>query len=227
MKKIKKFIRKIIVICILVVLAIVGYIIYDGYKLYQDKISEISIEKMVEQIQSKDGYLTYSDIPEDFSNALVCIEDRRFFKHSGIDVISISRAMVSNFKEKKLVEGGSTITQQLAKNMYFEFDKKFARKVAEVFVVRDLEEKYSKEEILAMYINIVYFGEGYYGLSEASKGYFKKDVDKLNYDEITMLAGLPNAPSVYNPVQNPDLAVKRQELVKEAVEKYINEVKKK
>lgn len=227
MKKIKKFIRKIIVICILIVLAIVGYIIYDGYKLYQDKISEISIEKMVEQIQSKDGYLTYSNIPEDFSKALVCIEDRRFFKHSGIDVISISRAMVSNFKEKKLVEGGSTITQQLAKNMYFEFDKKFARKVAEVFVVRDLEEKYSKEEILAMYINIVYFGEGYYGLSEAAKGYFKKDVDKLNYDEITMLAGLPNAPSVYNPVKNPDLAIKRQELVKEAVEKYIKEVKKK
>ena len=120
----------------------------------------------------------------------------------------------------ELVEGGSTISQQLAKNMYFSFEKKFTRKVAEVFVAMDLEEKYSKDEILSYYINVIYFGDGYYGLGEASRGYYSKTVDKLNFDEITTLAGLPNAPSAFALSTNPDLAKKRQELVINQMKKY-------
>lgn len=220
MKKLFKFVKKIIFLCVLIIGIVVGYIIYDGYKLYEKVIAEESIKQKVEKIVTSRDYLTFAEIPEDFSIALVSVEDHRFFNHSGIDLISIGRAIVTNIKEKRLVEGGSTITQQLAKNMYFQFDKNFVRKVAEVFVARDLEEKYEKEEILAMYINIVYFGEGYYGLNEASQGYYDKNPDELTYDEITLLAGLPNAPSAFNPVENEELAKQRQKLVKEAVEKY-------
>ena len=134
--------------------------------------------------------------------------------------MSIGRAIEKNIKAKRLVEGGSTITQQLAKNMYFNFDKKFSRKIAELFVAFDLESKYKKQEILSMYINVIYFGNGYYGLNEASNGYFDKSVDKLTFDEITLLAGLPNAPSAFSLNDNLDLAKKRQKLVQDAIKKF-------
>lgn len=220
MKRLIKFIKKIIFLSILIVGIIVGYIIYDGYKLYEEVIAKESIEKKVESIVNSKDYLSFDEIPKDFLIALVSVEDHRFFEHPGFDVISIGRAFITNIEEKRLVEGGSSITQQLAKNMYFEFNKNFTRKVAELFVAIDLEEKYEKEEILAMYANIIYFGEGYYGISEAANGYYGKEVSKLSYDELTLLAGLPNAPSVFNPVENEDLATKRQQLVKEAIEKY-------
>lgn len=220
MKRLIKLIKKVIFLCILIVGIIVGYIIYDGYKLYEEVIYEKSLEQKVESIVNSKGYLSFEDIPKEFVIALVSVEDHRFFEHPGFDVISIGRAFVTNFEEKKIVEGGSSITQQLAKNMYFKFDKKFTRKIAEILVALDLESKYEKEEIFAMYANIIYFGEGYYGLSEAANGYFGKDVSDLDYNELTLLAGLPNAPSVFNPVENEDLANQRQQIVKEAIEKY-------
>ena len=133
--------------------------------------------------------------------------------HGGYDIKSIARAFVKNIETKSLVEGGSTITQQLAKNLYFSFEKKFTRKVAELFVAIDIEKKYTKEQILSYYISVIYFGDGYYGLEAASIGYFSKRPDRLNFDEITLLAGLPNAPSMYALTNNPDLARKRQAIV--------------
>lgn len=220
MRKLFKFIKKIIFLCVFLVTLVVSIIIYNGYKLYKEVTTKESIEKKVENIVNSKDYLSFEKIPKDFVVALVSVEDHRFFEHFGVDIVSIGRAVVTNLEEKKLAEGGSTITQQLAKNMYFEFDRKITRKIAELFVAFELEEKYKKEEILAMYIDIIYFGEGYYGLSQASKGYYNKEPSELNYEQLTLLAGLPNAPSAFNPVKNPDLAKQRQSLVKEAVAKY-------
>lgn len=220
MRKILKLIKNLLIIGIIIALVIAGYITYDGYQLYKEVTEYESVETKVKRIQQKENYLAYDEIPEDFSIALVSIEDHRFFKHWGFDLKSIGRAVVNNIKARRLVEGGSTITQQLAKNMYFEFDKDFSRKVAELLVALELESKYDKEEILAMYTSIIYFGEGHYGLKEASEGYYQKSPSELTYDEITLLAGLPNAPSAFNPIENPDLASKRQKLVQNAIEKF-------
>ena len=213
MRKFFKILKFFILFFLVIVLIGVGYVLYDGYSLYKEVISNTSIETKIEEITSKKDYLTFDEIPKDFSNAIIAVEDRRFYTHHGYDVKSIGRAILNNIKEKSIVEGGSTITQQLAKNMYFSFEKKFTRKVAELLVALDLEKMYSKEEILSYYINIIYFGDGYYGLENAAKGYFSKTPDRLNFNEITLLAGLPNAPSVYALTSNPELAKKRQEIV--------------
>lgn len=220
MRGIVKLIKRIIAIILLVVIGTVGYVCYDGYNLYKEVTLKTPINEMVSSIKNNDNYLSYEEIPELFSNAIVAVEDHRFYLHNGFDIISFGRAMVTNIQEKKLSQGGSTITQQLAKNMYFSFEKKFSRKVAELFVAFDLEKNYEKNEILALYINTVYFGDGYYGLKEASEGYFSKQVNDLTEDEITLLAGIPNAPSAYALSTNEDLARKRQEVVIECLEKY-------
>lgn len=116
------------------------------------------------------------------------------------------------------MEGGSTITQQLAKNMYFSQDKDLVRKAAEVFVALDLERNYSKEEIFELYVNAIYFGDGYYDVASASEGYFGKTPEEMSDYECTLLAGIPNAPSVYSPTKNPALAAKRQLKVVERME---------
>lgn len=213
MKKLFKLIKSIIFFCIAALIAICGYIVYDGYNMYKEAISSESIESKIAKIENRQDYLSYDEIPKDFSNAIVAVEDRRFYMHGGYDIKSIARAFVKNIETKSLVEGGSTITQQLAKNLYFSFEKKFTRKVAELFVAIDIEKKYTKEQILSYYISVIYFGDGYYGLEAASLGYFSKRPDRLNFDEITLLAGLPNAPSMYALTNNPDLARKRQAIV--------------
>lgn len=213
MSGIYRFFKRIILFFSTIAFVFCGYIVCDGYKLYQEVITNISIEEKINEIKKKDDYLTFEEIPKEFSNAIVAVEDKRFYTHQGFDIISIGRAFLSNMESKSFGEGGSTITQQLAKNMYFSFEKKFTRKVAELFVAIKLEKLYSKEDILSCYINIIYFGDGYYGLDSASKGYFSKEVSRLTFDEITLLAGLPNAPSAYALSTHKELAKKRQEVV--------------
>ena len=136
------------------------------------------------------------------------------------DIIAIGRAVKNNVVAGSLQEGGSTITQQLAKNMYFSLDKTFTRKVAETFMAMKMEREYTKDEILEIYVNTIYFGDGYYGIRQASEGYYGKEPAQLSDDECIMLAGLPNAPSVYSPSVNPELAAERQQYVAEQMEKY-------
>ena len=138
---------------------------------------------------------------------------RVFYDHGGVDPIAIGRAVWVNLRTGSLAEGGSTLTQQLAKNLYFTQEKKFSRKVAEVFVAWELERRYDKGEILELYINTIYYGEGYYGIYQASQGYFGKAPADMTDYECTLLAGVPNAPSVYAPTVNPDLAAQRQRQV--------------
>lgn len=190
--------------------------------MYDNAIEKTSIEKRVEQLRANKNYVTIKEIPKNMQLAMVSVEDRRFYTHSGIDIISIGRAVITDIKAMSLVAGGSTITQQLAKNMYFTMEKKFERKVAEIFVAFDLEKKYSKDDILELYLNVVYFGDGHYGIKEAAQGYFNKEPKELSLEEITVLAGLPNAPSAYELSNKTALTKQRQNIVIDAMLKYGN-----
>lgn len=130
------------------------------------------------------------------------------------------RAIFTNLKEGEFEQGGSTITQQVAKNVFFSQERTLARKLGEVFGASDLEKNYSKNEIFAIYVNTAYFGDGYYGIYDASKGYYNKEPKDLTLYEASMLAGVPNAPSIYAPTVNPELAKQRQKQVLNAMVKY-------
>jgi len=187
MKLLKKLI--IFVVIVLIVIIIIGsYFIKEGYDAYKVAINEMSIEDKIADIQSIDNYTKYDDLPEDYVNAVIAVEDKRFFIHKGVDVISIIRAVLIDIKEREFKEGGSTITQQLAKNVYFTQDKNFTRKIAEVFMAIEIEKKCSKEEIFEMYVNTSYFGDGYYCVADASEGYFEKKPSDMNLYESTLLA---------------------------------------
>ena len=208
-----KIIRRTITIILLILILITGYIIYSGWNMYKEVTEEVSVTQKIEQIKSQEHYTKYEDLSKTYVNAVIAGEDKRFRKHGGVDIISTGRAILRNVKEKDLVEGGSTITQQLARNMYFDQDKKLTRKVAEIFVAFEIERECDKNEILELYVNVIYFGSGYYNVYDAGKGYFGKEPWQLNDYEATMLAGIPNAPSVYDLNVNPDLAEQRRQQV--------------
>lgn len=216
-----KFFKRLFLILILIILIIGSIMLLNGYKLYKTVTNEISLSNKIAEVKSIDTYVSINEVPSYYTNAVVAVEDHRFKEHGAIDIIAIGRAIVSNFQAKEFNEGGSTITQQVAKNLYFiTEDDVISRKIAEIFVAMDLEKNYSKDDILEFYINTIYFGEGYYGIREASNGYYKKEPKDLNLYEATLLAGVPNAPSVYAPTINPDLAKSRQGKVIRSMVEY-------
>ena len=216
-----KFIKRLILFVLILIIVVGSVVILNGYNLYKTTINEKSLSDKISQIKSDKKYVYINDVPSYYTNAIIAVEDHRFKEHGAIDVISIGRAIVSNIQAKDFNEGGSTITQQVAKNLYFiGEDDVVSRKVAEIFVAIDLEKNYSKDEILEFYINTIYFGEGYYGIKEASTGYYKKKPKDMSLDEATMLAGVPNAPSVYAPTINPTLAKSRQGKVLRSMVEY-------
>lgn len=215
-----KLLKKFFIFLIILVIGICAFIAYQGYNMYKEVISKESITKKVEKVKEYDNYIAIADVPKTYKEATIATEDHRFYSHHGIDIITTARSLIENIRNKELSNGGSTITQQVARNFYFTQEKSFIRKIAELFVAFDLEKNYSKDEILEMYLNIIYFGDGYTGLKQASYGYFRKSPSKLSLNEQTILAGIPNAPSVYSPSVNPDLAKKRQEKVLNAMVKY-------
>ena len=123
--------------------------------MYKVAIENVPLEEKIEEIKEKEGYTKISELPQIYIEAIISVEDHRFYKHSGIDVIAIGRAIINDIKAMEFVEGGSTITQQIAKNEYFTQEKQLTRKVAEVFMAFELEKKYSKDEILEIYINTI------------------------------------------------------------------------
>ena len=158
--------------------------------------------------------MSIDEVPKDYLNAIIAVEDHRYYDHGAIDIIGLGRALFTNIKNGEMQEGGSTITQQVAKNLYFiEEDNIFRRKIAEMFMAIDIENNYSKEDILELYINTIYFGDGYYGIKEACAGYLNKEPKDMNLAESTMMAGVPNAPSVYAPTANKELCKQRQNKV--------------
>ena len=216
-----KFVRRLLLFILVIIVLVSSFIIFNGYNMYKNAISEVSLDKKVSNIRNDVNFVKIEDVPKYYGEAIIAVEDHRFKEHGAIDIISIGRALVSNIQSKELNEGGSTITQQVAKNLYFITEKNFVyRKIAEIFLAFDLENNYSKDEILELYFNTIYFGEGYYGVREASKGYYKKEPKDLSLYEASMLAGIPNSPSVYAPTVNPDLAKSRQGKVIRSMVEY-------
>ena len=217
MKRLLIWLRNLLALCLIAVFVYCAVVTYQGYQLYREAVEAVPLSQKVEEVRSAEHYTKLTDISEYFIDALVAVEDHRFFDHKGVELRSIIRAVITNLNEGEYAEGGSTITQQLAKKMYFRFEKKMPRKVAEALVAFDLEREYEKDDILEMYVNIIYFGDGYTGIWEAAQGYFGKAPAELDFDEATLLAGLPKAPSSYALSNGREKAEERQEDVIEAM----------
>lgn len=217
---IKKFLKKVfkilVILVILFILFYIGLYIYakispklainsaNGYYLY-DKDKNLFTG-------NNDEWINLDNISDDLINATLSIEDKNFYKHMGFDYLRIMKAMATNIVNKKNIQGASTITQQYAKNLFLNFDKKWSRKIEEAWLTIRLEVHYSKDEILEGYLNTINYG-GVYGIENASKYYFNKSSKDLNLAEASMLAGIPKSPSNYSPTINPKKAKKRQKLI--------------
>ncbi|MEA3418479.1 MAG: PBP1A family penicillin-binding protein [Campylobacterota bacterium] len=205
-----------IILFMIFVIALIAAFIYayeevklDADKLinYKPEISSVILDRNGEQLayvfkKRHRLYARYDELPGYLVEALVAVEDTRFFEHPGVNPDAIVRAIVTDLKAGKFVEGGSTLTQQLIKNKLLSNEKKLARKLKEAILALKIEHELTKEEILERYLNEIFFGNGYYGIKTASKGYFHKDLGELTLKESAILVGLPNAPSYLNPVKH-------------------------
>lgn len=222
MKKKKKIIRtifSIIGIIAALCVAIAAFFAIKGAIMWNNAKTEHPVDVLVTQLQSAEGFARISELPDFYINAVISVEDRKFRTHNGINLKSIARALLYDIKSLSFEQGGSTITQQLAKNLWFTQEKKIERKFAEVFAAFELENALSKDEIFELYVNTIYFGSDYYGITAAARGYFDKAPSELSEYECAMLAGLPNAPSAYSPDESPELARQRLEMVLDSMER--------
>ena len=215
-----KIIRNILITVVLIGIVVGGIFVKNGYDMYKNALEKIPLEVKISSIKEKTMYAKIDEIPQIYKDAVISVEDHRFYKHNGVDIIAIGRAFVNDIKAMEFVEGGSTITQQLAKNIYFTQEKKITRKIAEVFMAFEIEKEYNKDQILELYLNTSYFGDGYYTVKEACKGYFNKELNEMTDYECILLAGVPNAPSVYAPTKNSELAIQRQKQVMNKMVEY-------
>lgn len=212
-----KTIKRILLLCLIVLVVIAGVQIKGGYDKYKNALTERPLDEVIAELQEKENYTQYEDVPDIYYKALVAVEDRRYYKHNGFDAIGSARAIYNDIKAWELLEGGSTISQQLAKNLYFPKDHTLQRKIAEVFMALKIEREYEKEDVLEFYVNGIYYGSGYYSIYDASMGYFDKEPKDMTDYECTLLVGIPNAPSIYSLNVRPDLAKQRQEKVIECM----------
>ena len=195
-------------------------IITLGYLSTNLTIDNKALQNKIYDVKNDASYIQLNNIDKKFLNSIIATEDHRFYNHGAIDIISIVRSTFKNIEAKKIVQGGSTITQQLAKNLYLSNEKSFSRKFKELFLAIELEKNYSKNELLELYVNVIPFGNRYIGIKQASKGYFEKTPENLSLNEATSLAGLPQAPNIYSSNKNIALAKKRQLQVINALKKY-------
>ncbi|SDW85259.1 penicillin-binding protein, 1A family [Lachnospiraceae bacterium KHCPX20] len=187
----------------------------DTFKTAQTSIAYDDNNKVMSVLKGEKDvyYLPFDEIPVEARQAIVSIEDKKFYEHHGVDYKAIVRAAWAAVRNRRVTQGGSTITQQLAKNIFLTPDRKWERKVEEIYIAMDLEKKYGKKKILEFYLNNVYFGNGYYGIQAAAQGYFGKDVVNLSTSQTAFLCGIPNAPTRYNPRTHLDNALKRRDRV--------------
>lgn len=182
---------------------------YQSSIVYDDQGEIIKLVKK-ERFQI---YLTVDNIPDTAKEAIISIEDKKFYEHNGIDLKAIVRAAVALVKKDEITQGGSTITQQLSRNIFLTHTVSWERKVEEIFIALRLEKIYSKEDILEFYLNNVYFANGYYGIEAASVGYFNKSSSELNLSEIAFLCAIPNSPTMYDPRKNMENTLKRRDRI--------------
>src|SRR6059036_483384 len=187
----------------------------QGTKVYDDNdelLTELHVERRI--------FVPIAHIPRALRDAVLATEDRRFYQHWGIDPIGVGRAVWQNYRRGRVVEGGSTITQQLTKVLFLTPDKSLERKMKEAALALELERRYSKDRILEMYMNQIYFGNGAYGVEAAARTYFGKSVTELSLKDAALLAGLPRAPSTYSPFEHPEAAKRRREVVLRRLVEY-------
>lgn len=182
--------------------------------------SAFSFRAHVESKLNRKNYVPLTQIPLVFQQAIISVEDNRFHQHGGIDLEAVMRAMLVNLQSGELVEGGSTITQQLVKNLFLSQDRTWSRKAFEIPLTFLMESQFSKQEILEMYLNSIYFGSGAYGIGAASQTYFAKTPTALTLAESALIAGLPAAPSLYSPLVDLTMAMQRQRVVLSAMVKH-------
>lgn len=199
MKRLLRFAGVMVILLVLTCAVVIGHYAVTGYRMYQDAVFVQSIEEKTGEIRNAEDYITVDRISETFLDELIYREDRNFYQHSGIDLLAVMRAAWHDLQAGRYVEGGSTITQQLAKNLYFSGDKQLERKVAELFVAFDLERMFTKEEILELYCNVVYFGEGCYGIEEAAQHYYGVPASELDESQSQALVYTLKCPGYYNP----------------------------
>lgn len=193
-----KWIKRLFSFILLCLLIAGGILLFQGYRGYREALAGKSVEEMVRQIEEIDNYTPLDELPQTYIDAVLAVEDKRFYSHPGIDPVAIGRALINDIKAGEYVEGGSTITQQLAKNQYFTQEKKMVRKVSEMFMAFKIESELDKDKILEL---------------------FGKKPSEMTFDECTLLAGIPNAPSNYNPLASEELARQRQKQVLEKMKK--------
>src|SRR5262252_3635776 len=177
----------------------------QGTKVYDDNdelITEFHVERRI--------FVALPQIPKSLRDAVIATEDARFYSHHGVDPTGIARAIYQNFRRGRIVEGGSTITQQLAKVLFLTPDKSLERKLKEAALALELERRYSKDRILELYLNQIYFGHGAFGVEAAARTFYGKSVGELSLSESALLAGLPKAPAIYSPFEHPDAAKRRR-----------------
>lgn len=208
-----RWLWRLLAVAFVAALALAGWVAANGYLMYREAIEQSSLEERVAAARASVDYLSLADMPALYPQAVVAVEDQRFYLHGGVDLICIARALWHNLQSGSAGEGGSTITQQLAKNLCFTQEKRLVRKAAEVFCAWQLEKMYTKDELLELYINTIYYGSGYTGISAAAKGYFGCAPGELTEVQWTLLLGLPNAPTAYSPDTDPQLTLQRQRQV--------------
>ena len=213
---IKRMLSCLLLAAVFVLVVIGGTLGVQGWRLYRATVAQRPIPTLYEDIAARPGFASCDTLPQTYIDAVIAVEDSRFEQHHGIDPVAIVRALWTDLRTHSAAEGGSTLTQQLAKNELFTQEKRMARKAAEMFAARDIEDYYTKQQIFEMYVGSSYFGNQCYGVAEAAQGYFGKSPAELTEAECVVLAGLPNAPSVY--AANGELARKRALVVVDRME---------
>lgn len=180
----------------------------------QEKWDDVShFKESLESRVHREKFVPYDKIPDLLKKGIIATEDRRYYDHGAVDIIGVARAFITNSMAGETLEGGSTIAQQTVKNIFLSNDRTMTRKLEELALAVQLERNYSKEEILELYLNTIYFGHGAYGVGEASRVYFGKEPKDLDLSQCAMLAGLPQAPSAYDPISHPQEGAKRMTTV--------------
>lgn len=221
--------RLVISLGVVFVLSLIAYtmILYGGSLFVDENKLPVSAPTAIQSDEGETIWQLYEqyrkplkldEIPDEMQDAFIATEDKRFYSHSGVDFRSIMRALYKDVISRSKAEGASTITQQLAKNLFLTNDKSWLRKTKEVMIALYLEREYSKDEILEMYMNVIYFGQGVYGVEAAANKFYDKSVEELTLEEIALLVGIVNAPNAYSPIDHPDKAIDRRDLVLERME---------
>lgn len=180
----------------------------------REKWNDVShFKESLESRVHREKFVPYDKIPDLLKKGIIATEDRRYYDHGAVDIIGVARAFITNSMAGETLEGGSTIAQQTVKNIFLSNDRTMTRKLEELALAVQLERNYSKEEILELYLNTIYFGHGAYGVGEASRVYFGKEPKDLDLSQCAMLAGLPQAPSAYDPISHPQEGAKRMTTV--------------